>query len=185
MRVIAGCARGMRLQAPPTHTRPSTDRLREALFSILQARLEGAHILDLFAGSGALGIEALSRGAEKAVFVEEDRIAVKTLKKNLEQVRLAGRAAVLECDVFAYLKSPRMVFDIVLADPPYASNADCDLAANLLSDSRLSELLSDDGLVVIEVEAERENPVAPGWEVIDRRVYGSSAILFYGWQESR
>ena len=69
MRVIAGCARGMRLQAPPTHTRPSTDRLREALFSILQARLEGAHILDLFAGSGALGIEALSRGAEKAVFV--------------------------------------------------------------------------------------------------------------------
>ena len=185
MRVIAGCARGMRLQAPPTHTRPSTDRLREALFSILQARLEGAHILDLFAGSGALGIEALSRGAEKAVFVEEDRIAGKTLKKNLEQVRLAGRATVLECDVFAYLKSSRMVFDIVLADPPYASNADCDLAGNLLSDSRLSELLSDDGLVVIEVEAERENPVAPGWEVIDRRVYGSSAILFYGWQESR
>ena len=78
-----------------------------------------------------------------------------------------------------------MVFDIVLADPPYASNADCDLAANLLSDSRLSELLSDDGLVVIEVEAERENPVVPGWKVIDRRVYGSSAILFYAWQESR
>ena len=185
MRVIAGSARGIRLKAPPTGTRPTTDRLREALFSILQARLDGSRVLDLFAGSGALGIEALSRGAEEAVFVEEHRMAGKILRKNLDTVRLAERAAVFERDVFAYLRSSRSVFDLILADPPYASNTDCDLAGALLADPCLPARLSGGGLVVLEVEAEREDPAAPGWEMIDRRVYGSSAILFYARQESR
>ena len=185
MRVIAGRARGIRLKVPPRVTRPSTDRLREALFSILQGRLEGARVLDLFAGSGALGIEALSRGAQGAVFVEQSGIGGKVLKENLQKARLSDQATVLECDVFAYLGNTSAVFDLVLADPPYASKAERDLAGALMTDAALPPRLSDGGMVVLEVEAEREEPAASGWKVIDRRKYGSSAILFYAQEESR
>ncbi|MCH2063112.1 MAG: 16S rRNA (guanine(966)-N(2))-methyltransferase RsmD [Roseibacillus sp.] len=185
MRVIAGRAGGMRLRVPPRATRPSTDRLREALFSILQGRLEGARVLDLFAGSGALGIEALSRGAQEAVFVEQSRVAGKVLKENLEKTQLSGQATVLERDVFAYLADSSSAFDLVLADPPYASKSERDLAGALMTDASLPPRLSDGGLVVLEVEAEREEPAASGWKVVDRRKYGSSAILFYAQEESR
>ncbi len=185
MRVIAGRARGLRLKVPPRFTRPSTDRLREALFSILQGRLEGARVLDLFAGSGALGIEALSRGAREAVFVEQNRTAGKVLRENLEKARFPDQTTVCERDVFSYLGDDASVFDLILADPPYASNSERDLAAALMKDASLPRRLSDEGLVVLEVEAEREEPVAPGWKVIDRRNYGSSAILFYAQEESR
>ncbi|MDP7657327.1 MAG: 16S rRNA (guanine(966)-N(2))-methyltransferase RsmD [Roseibacillus sp.] len=185
MRVIAGRARGMRLKVPPRATRPSTDRLREALFSILQVRLEGARVLDLFAGSGALGIEALSRGAQEAVFVEASGAAGRILRENLEKARFAGQGTVHQRDVFAYLGSCSAVFDLILADPPYLSNADHDLAGALMEDASLPSRLSDGGLVVLEVEAEREEPAAPGWKMIDRRKYGSSAILFYAREESR
>jgi len=175
----------MRLKVPPRATRPSTDRLREALFSILQVRLEGARVLDLFAGSGALGIEALSRGAQEAVFVEASGAAGRILRENLEKARFAGQGTVHQRDVFAYLGSCSAVFDLILADPPYLSNADHDLAGALMEDASLPSRLSDGGLVVLEVEAEREEPAAPGWTVIDRRQYGSSAILFYAREESR
>ena len=179
MRVIAGRARRISLKVPPHLTRPSTDRLREALFSILQGRLQGARVLDLFAGSGALGIEALSRGAKETVFVEQSRPAARCIRENLGKVGLAEWGRVQERDAVDYLHAAAEVFDLIMADPPYASNSSRDFASELMRDPSLPERLSDGGMVVIEVESNREEMEAPGWQMIDCRTYGRSSILFY------
>ncbi len=185
MRVISGSARGVRLKVPAKETRPSTDRLREALFCMLQERLEGARVLDLFAGSGALGIEALSRGARQAVFIEVRHAAVEVVEKNIERARMEGKGIVLQCDVFAYLSGSGEEFDLIFADPPYAVNSGSDPAGTLLSDSKLAARLSPAGLLVLEVESERDAPDAPGWRLLERRKYGGSAILFYAHGDAR
>ncbi|NNC88946.1 MAG: 16S rRNA (guanine(966)-N(2))-methyltransferase RsmD [Akkermansiaceae bacterium] len=177
MRIIAGSSGGIRLQVPERVARPSTDRLREALFAILGEVVPGARVLDLFAGSGALGIEALSRGAAEARFVEENASACEVIRANLSRARLAG--TVVKSDVFAFLRRGGGPFDLVVADPPYARPGRADLAGRLLEGEGLRSLLAAGGLVVIEVESERDAPEAPGWTLADRRVYGSSAILFY------
>ncbi len=185
MRVIAGSARGVRLKVPERATRPSTDRLREALFSMLQGRLEGARVLDLFSGSGALGIEALSRGAQQAVFVEVRRAAVAVVEENLEKVNMAEQGVVLQRDVSAFLSGSGEEFDLIFADPPYASNAGHDMAGALLDEAALGPRLAQGGLLVLEVEAERDVPEAPRWRLLERRKYGGSAILFYAHGDSR
>jgi len=123
-RVIAGTARGIRLLAPGPGTRPLADRVKQTLFAILEPELPGAVVLDLFAGSGAAGIEALSRGAQSAVFVEKDAGAARVIAENLRRTRLAGpRAAVVRGDVLRWLardSASRPSFDIVLVDPPYS-----------------------------------------------------------------
>lgn len=177
MRVIAGSAGGIRLKVPKRVTRPSTDRLREALFSILAMRVDGAQVLDLFAGSGALGIEALSRGAASATFVEENGGACRVVEDNLAAAKFTGE--VMKGDVFGVLKRMRGSFDLVLADPPYALPGREDLAVKLLECAPLRELMGEAGLLALEVETERDAPEVPGWQLVDRRVYGSSAILFY------
>lgn len=177
MRVIAGSAGGIRLKVPKRVTRPSTDRLREALFSILGDRVRGARVMDLFAGSGALGIEALSRGASESVFVEEHGGACGVIRDNLAAARLQGR--VVKADAFAALRREAGTFDIVLADPPYATAGRRDLAAALLECPHLPSRIADGGMLVVEVEAEREAPAAAVFTLRDRRAYGSSAILFY------
>ena len=177
MRIIAGKAGGIRLKVPKRVTRPSTDRLREALFSILAVKVNHARVLDLFAGSGALGIEALSRGAASAVLVEGDAAACRVIEENLGASRLEAR--VVKGDAFAVLARLRGPVDLVLADPPYALPGREDLAQRLLVDSHLPELLEDGALLVLEVEAEREAPEGEGWRLVDRRAYGSSALLFY------
>lgn len=177
MRVIAGSAGGIRLKVPKRVARPSTDRLREALFSILGPWVDGVRVLDLFGGSGALGIEALSRGAREAVFVEEHAGACGVIRSNLDAAGLRGR--VVRGDVFAVLRREAGEFDLILADPPYATGGRSDLAGKLLGDRHLPERLADGGMLVMEVETEREPPVAAGWKLMDRRVYGSSTILFY------
>ncbi len=183
MRVIAGRAKGTRLKVPPRLTRPSTDRLREALFSILGSRVDGAEVLDLFAGSGALGLEALSRGAARATFVESNWNAGKVIGENLAKAGFERAGSVVERDVFDVLATSSQVFDLIFADPPYASNAPEDLAGKLMANEQLPERLGPEGLVVLEVETEREAPAAPSWELLDRRNYGSSAILFYALKE--
>jgi 16S rRNA (guanine966-N2)-methyltransferase len=126
-RVIAGSARGIRLRAPGEGTRPIGDRVKQTLFAILEPDLEGAAVLDLFAGSGAAGIEALSRGASQAVFVERDGRAAATIAENLRTTGLAGpEATVIGTDALAWLRRPpspdaaARSFDIVIVDPPYA-----------------------------------------------------------------
>src|SRR5437667_9386863 len=132
-RVIAGSARGIRLRAPGPGTRPLADRVKQTLFAILEPDLPGARVLDLFAGSGAAGIEALSRGAVAAVFVEKDPGAASVIETNLRAVSLAGPAAqVVRADAVAWLgraSPPGAPFDVVIVDPPYAET---DLLARTL-----------------------------------------------------
>ncbi|MEM7384316.1 MAG: 16S rRNA (guanine(966)-N(2))-methyltransferase RsmD, partial [Verrucomicrobiota bacterium] len=171
MRVIAGSAGRLPLQVPKSIVRPSTDRLREALFSILMGRLEGARVLDLFAGSGALGIEALSRGAARAVFVDSKKEAIETIRKNLERTRLEEKGLCRRGEVFQFLKEPlESPFDLILADPPYQKQAhEVDLGHQLLVGSPLAEWLAPDGLLVLE-RFQSEPPAETGpWELTDVR----------------
>ncbi len=121
MRVIAGKAKGMQLHTPDGMlTRPTTDRVKEALFSILQFDLPGAKVLDLFGGTGQLGIEALSRGAASAVFVDSRRETCQLIRTNLEKTHLASDARVVQSDYLEYLNRCREKFNLILLDPPYA-----------------------------------------------------------------
>ncbi len=123
MRVITGTARGRILKALEGESvRPTGDRVKEAVFSIIQFEIEGRRVLDLFAGSGQMGIEALSRGAASAVFIDSDKAAIATVKANLETADLAEKATVLQTDAFAFLQTSGLMFDIVFLDPPYAAD---------------------------------------------------------------
>lgn len=149
MRVISGTARGSSLfSLDGKHTRPTTDKVKEAMFSIINFYLPDAVVLDLFAGSGALGIEALSRGAEKCIFIENSRAAANIVRKNLEKTRLTDYAELNISDYKNYLLSASEKFDIILLDPPY-NNGMCDAAMDIIY-SR--DLLNDDGIIVCETE---------------------------------
>lgn len=159
MRVIAGTAKGHRLAVPPGRgTRPTSDRVREALFSSLQPRLRGARVADLYAGSGALGIEALSRGAAAVTFVERDARVHRVLRENLDHTGLGDRADVLVGDVAQALRAgpPGAPFDIALLDPPYRTDSRGMLEVLEL----LVDHLAPDALVV--VERSTRSP-GPGW----------------------
>jgi len=173
VRVVAGSARGRRISAPPgTDTRPTTDRVREAVFNALGSlgAVAGAVVTDLYAGSGALGIEALSRGAASVHFVESDRRAVAVIEENLAVLGLGDRAVVLRRPVEAALADLPAPLDLVLADPPYAFDGWAALLAGI------APRLADDGLVVIESGAAVDLPA--GWERVRERTYGGTVVLF-------
>jgi 16S rRNA (guanine966-N2)-methyltransferase len=180
-RIVAGTAGGRRLEVPPKGTRPTSERVREAMFSALEAAvgLTGAHVLDLYAGSGALGLEALSRGAATATFVETDRRALEVLRRNATTLGLPG-ATVLSGSVEAVLGGPAgRPFDVILADPPYALPA-AELAVVLL---RLAEggWLAADGVLVLERAARDGEPSLPaGLSMIRSRRYGDTATHWIG-----
>lgn len=180
MRVIAGRFGGRRLSAPRgAGTRPTADRVREALFSML-GPLEGISVLDLFAGTGALGIEALSRGAQRAVFVERDRRALSALRANLAALGLDPAAEVRPQDAFAALALAGAAgerYRLVFLDPPYAQAA----AWGPKLAQALPEVLAPDGLVV--VEADRRAPLAIGLPVRRQRRYGDTSITIHGSDE--
>lgn len=180
MRVIAGTAGGIKLEVPKTLLRPSTDRLREALFSILAPRIMGARVLDLFAGSGALGIEALSRGAREAHFVESDHRAVATIKANLAKTRLGEPASCRRQDVFAALAGLDHSFDLIFADPPYVKQADdTNYGQKLLLSPAFPALLAPGGLFILEREAAKLPDVPQPWKLTRERRYGNSQLLFF------
>lgn len=150
MRVISGTARGTSLSAVPgMHTRPTTDRVKESIFSIIQLYIPQSLVLDLFAGSGALGIEALSRGARRCVFVENDRQAMATVQKNLAKTRLADRAFPYYGSHIQYLSAASEPFDVVLLDPPYQKGL-CTASMELI---HARGLLRAGGVIVCETEA--------------------------------
>ena len=152
MRVITGIARGHRLIAPEgLETRPTSDKVKEGVFSSIQFELEGADVLDLFAGSGQMGIEALSRGAESCVFIDRDRKAVSLVKENLEACALRG--SVLQADALGYLRGGEK-FDLIFIDPPYDSG----LYAPVLETINLVDNLSDGGIIICETRKEIELP---------------------------
>jgi len=146
MRVIAGSAGGIQLEVPKQGVRPTMDRVKAAIFSSLADRILEARVLDLFAGTGALGIEALSRGASSVLFVDQDRKAITTIEKNLAKTKLQGRAR--QQDVFEFLKRSDIaeVFDVILADPPYEQTASGErFTEKLLTNESLSRLLQPSG----------------------------------------
>jgi len=176
MRIISGIAKGHPLKVPREAARPTTDRVRESLFGSLQAVIEGSRVLDLFAGSGALGLEALSRGAVSCSFVDQNRGAILSIEENLKKTGLHGGKLVTR-EVMAYLKGERASYDLIFADPPYADGLS-DLAADLIALEGWEQWLSEDGFLVVEREASGELPDC-GLELVQQRDYGRSRIAIY------
>ncbi len=170
MRVITGSARGRRLrELEGMETRPTTDRVKEGLFSALQFEIEGRKVLDLFAGTGQLGIECLSRGAAAAVFVDRRPDAVRLIRENLRITELADRARVTAGDALEFLKTLREKFDIVLLDPPY----DAGLLEQAVAQLTAFDILNPHGIIVAEHPAGRLLPaVEPPYRVYRTYRYG-------------
>ena len=180
-RVIAGTARSIRLEAPGAGTRPLADRVKQTLFAIIEPDLPGSRFLDLFAGSGAGGIEALSRGAAHATFVEQDRGALRTIQRNLERTGLAGpdRATVVRADALTWLRdrarSSEAPYDLVLVDPPYD-----DVAALTAALEALSPLVPPGARVVAKHFWRTPPPAIVGLLASEReRRFGDTALTFY------
>ncbi len=189
MRIIGGTAKGRKLFTPPLHEqsiRPTSDRAREALFNILGKRIEHSTVLDLFAGTGALGLEAFSRNAKFVVFIDNIRLALQLIKKNV-LLCLTGYSGdcgmrVISHDLARSLpinklpKETHSGFNFIFADPPYAKN----ISLSILEFVNNSSLLTQDGLLIVE---ERYNVELPSslstLERIDRRIYGETAFCFY------
>ena len=179
MRVIAGSAGGIRLAVPKRGVRPTMDRVKAAIFSSLGDAVIGARVLDLFAGSGALGIEALSRGASSVVFVEEDPQSVDIIEGNLGKTKLAGR--VRQQDAFDFLRhsSTAETFQIIFADPPYEkTNHGERYTEKLLTNEALPRLLESSGVFVLEKRPNETLPKMKFWRMIRQRTYGATDVLF-------
>lgn len=183
-RVIAGSARGIRLEASGPGTRPLGDRVKQTLFAILEPDLRGARVLDLFAGSGAAGIEALSRGAVHATFVERDRSAVLSISANLDRTRLAEQGTVVKAEALAWLAGPARgagPFGMAFVDPPYAER---DLLVAALE--ALAAHLGPGARVVAKHFWRDEPPATIGLLASEReRRFGETALTFYRLQEDR
>jgi len=179
MRIISGSARRTPLVAPKGQdTRPTADRVKENLFNILAPHVADARFLDLFCGSGAIGIEALSRGASEAVFADISGDAINVLTTNLTRAKLAGRVLPM-CALAAItmLGKEGQTFDIIFLDPPYGRG----LAAQALESLVKSRIISPTGIVVAECDADEEVPIPEDTVVLrDVRAYGGTKLLFYG-----
>jgi 16S rRNA (guanine966-N2)-methyltransferase len=180
MRIIAGLAKGMRLAVPHSGVRPTADRIREAIFSSLGARVVDAHVLDLFAGTGALGLEAASRGAMAVTFVENTRGALESLDQNVETFKrnreVNCNISIVRGDVerrLGKLAGAGESFSLIFADPPYG-----EAAQNLLANVSLPKLLAVGGMLVLE-SAKREALTVNGpWELARESVYGDTRVSF-------
>jgi 16S rRNA (guanine966-N2)-methyltransferase len=170
MRIVAGTHRGHRIAAPKGRdTRPTSDRVRENAFNLI-GPVDGATVLDLFAGSGAMGLEALSRGASSVVFVEADRDACRTINANLDKLRL--QATVLCQDALRAIAQERRTFDLVLCDPPYGFD-------HTRLAPHLPRLVAPDGLLVYESAGRDEPPIVPGLTQRTSRKYGSARLTLF------
>ena len=179
MRVIAGTAGGIQLSVPDTDVRPTMDRVKAAIFSSLGERIIGARVLDLFAGTGALGIEALSRGAESALFVEENRAAVRAIEQNFIRTRLRGPVRTQE--VFAFLESakPNESFDVIFADPPYEkTKSGGEFTRLLLANPQLAAMLQPSGVFVLEKRPGEQVVPSELWTIARAKTYGATEVLF-------
>ncbi|VAW07665.1 16S rRNA (guanine(966)-N(2))-methyltransferase [hydrothermal vent metagenome] len=170
VRIIAGTKKSLRIDAPKgTVTRPMTDRMRESLFSSLASRIPQARVADLFAGSGSIGLEALSRGAESVVFVEANRDVVRVLRSNVERIGLGG--SIVAATVESFLSTTHDGYDLVFVDPPYPmEDADVDRIVN-----QVARILADDGLVILHRRFDQPKPVTT-LSIMHERRYGDAVI---------
>src|SRR5512143_3656469 len=178
MRVISGSAKGRNLQSVPgDSTRPITDRVKEALFNIFGVDIVEAHFLDLFGGTGGVGIEALSRGAARAVFIEKNRKAQETIKANLLLTKLTDRAEIVRGDAFAYLQGVPQPFHYIYIAPPQYQRLWID-AAKLIDEQ--PGWLAEDGEIIVQIHPkEYEAMSLENFEEIEQRKYGSTLLVFY------
>ena len=177
MRVITGSARGVTLKTPEGMvTRPTTDRVKEAMFSIIHFEIPGADVLDLFGGTGQLGIEALSRGAKSAVFVDAGEPACRLIQENLKRTRLEAQARVVRSDYLAYLERTKEQFDIILLDPPYAEV----FLESAIKKITEIDILRQDGIIVAERPLGKELPWEfPGYDRSKDYKYGNTLLTIY------
>lgn len=179
LRVIAGKAKGMRLRTVPGDTtRPITDIVKESLFNILGNEIDQNTILDLFGGTGAVGIEALSRGAKFVTFLDKGQQAIRTIQKNLETTRFTQQAEVIRTNAFSYLSSPaKLGFDLIYVAPPQYKQM-WQKALRLID--KLPSLLSDEGQIIVQINPiEWEEIEVDNFEVFDTRKYGDTLLVFY------
>lgn len=178
MRVVAGSAGGIRLDVPKQNVRPTMDRVKAAIFSSLGEAIVGARVLDLFAGTGALGIEALSRGAASACFVEQDAAAIAAIERNLARAKSSGR--VVRRDVFDFLRRPPGAdrYDLVFADSPYEKEEGRSFTELLLGDNGLQEMLEPNGTFILEKRPGEELPAFERWQIVRAKTYGATEVLF-------
>lgn len=177
MRVITGSARGVQLKTPEgLQTRPTTDRVKEALFSIIQFDIPNARVLDLFGGTGQLGIEALSRGAKSAVFVDAGEPACKLIRENLRRAKMEDRARVVRADYQSYLRRCGEKFDLIFLDPPYAEV----FLENSLKIISEIDILQTDGIITCERPLGKElPPEIPGFSRSRDYQYGKTVLTMY------
>ena len=177
MRVITGKARGVSLKTPEgLHTRPTADRVKEALFSIIQFDIPGAAVLDLFGGTGQLGIEALSRGAKRAVFVDEREDACRLMKENLRRTKLEADGQVVRADYMEFLRKNREKFGIIFLDPPYAE-VFLENSLNMITEI---DILQSGGIIVTERPLGKELLCEfPGYTRSKDYKYGKTLLTLY------
>lgn len=178
MRVIAGTAKGRKLLAVPGDgTRPILDRVKTALFDILRPEIEGARVLDLFAGSGAVGIEALSQGAVHCTFLDLSRPAIETIKQNLETTGFGANAEVRHYDAFSFLRNSAKSFDLVYVAPPQYESL---WVQALQTIAERPEIVTPHGLIVVQIDPrEYEALELTAFRETDQRAYGNTLLVFY------
>jgi 16S rRNA (guanine(966)-N(2))-methyltransferase RsmD len=179
LRIIAGEFRGRKIKEPGLDTvRPTKDRIRQAVFNVIAAFVPGASVIDIFAGSGAYGLEALSRGAEKAIFLEKNPVCSRVIKENIDVLGVSSRSELVTADAFEWVREmeekPR--FDIVFADPPYNMG----MARNILIHINRYDILNHSGLLVIEHHGEEALPDSEGvFTLLKRKTYADISVSFY------
>ena len=173
VRIIAGKYGGRIIDGSSSDkTHPMSERIRNAMFNKIGDELEGAKVLDAFAGSGSLGLEALSRGAASAVFVDRDRIAQKIIEKNIFTLKVEGQSQLIKANVSSWMNTTTETFDIIFADPPYHD-------VQLSTVTKLFGLLKPNGLMVLSYPGRGEMPTETGVVVVDNRSYGTAALAYY------
>lgn len=176
MRIIAGSAKRREIRVPKALVRPTTDRTREAVFSMITHFLSNARVLDLFAGAGSLGMEALSRGAASCDFIELNKSCARVIEENLQNLKLDG-GRVIVSDAIQYKSRASTQYDLIFADPPYWKQiGDRDFAAELLEG--MTDLLSSKGLLIIEVSDLYSVEVPANLKIVDERTYGSCKVIY-------
>ena len=178
MRVISGVAKGIKLKSVPgSGTRPILDRVKTALFDILRPEICEKKVLDLFAGSGSVGIEALSQGAASCIFLDLSRQAIETIRSNLEATHLVGQAEVRQADAFSFLRNSKKSFDLIYIAPPQYKGIWLEALKEI---SSRPDLLNDNGLAVVQIDpTENDDFACSDLALESERKYGNSLLLFY------
>ena len=171
MHIISGTHKGHKLEIPKSAVRPTMDKVREAIFAMIRSDVLNAEVLDLFAGSGSLGLEAISEGAERCDFVESSYKVVKTLQKNISKLTFNEFAHIHNCSAFSYLKNCTKTYDIIFFDPPYKR----EFASKIIKAIYMNDVLSNDGIIIAETGKSEDISIFENF-IIKEKIYGNTKV---------